>query len=103
MIREAAWLGAGIIRRLTGLKDALAVLDSLEAGWEPSAAPPLEKLETANLLLVARLILQSAVLRLESRGAHYRADYPERDDDGFGRHSWTGLGRDTVIGVPPQF
>ncbi len=33
-----------------------------------------------NLLTVARLIARAALRREESRGAHYRDDYPQRDD-----------------------
>jgi L-aspartate oxidase len=102
IIREAAWLGAGIVRRQSGMQEALSVLDSLERTWEAASMPPLEKLETANLLLVARLILQSALVRMESRGAHYRADHPERDDPQFGRHSWSITGKKTVIGSRPS-
>jgi succinate dehydrogenase/fumarate reductase flavoprotein subunit len=34
----------------------------------------------ANLLTVARLVARAALRRTESRGAHYRDDYPERND-----------------------
>jgi L-aspartate oxidase len=45
------------------------------AGWE-----------LQNLLTVARLMIWSASQRTESRGVHYRADYPERDDVNWARH-----------------
>jgi L-aspartate oxidase len=45
------------------------------AGWE-----------LENLLTVARLMIWSALQRTESRGVHYRADYPERDDAHWMRH-----------------
>jgi L-aspartate oxidase len=95
-------MGAGIVRRGLGLDDALAVLDSIESGWEPDPSLPLEKLETANLLLVARLILEGALARMESRGAHHRADFSERDDEVFGRHSWSLAGKPTTIGARPD-
>jgi L-aspartate oxidase len=37
--------------------------------------------ETVNLLEIAYLILQSAAFRKESRGGHYRLDYPETSPD----------------------
>ena len=88
VIRDAAWLGAGIIRSETAIKENLAVLEFMEEQWELHSSPSLEQLETSNLLVVARVILQSARIRLESRGAHYRSDYPERND-AFKSHSWT--------------
>jgi succinate dehydrogenase/fumarate reductase flavoprotein subunit len=36
---------------------------------------------------VARAILISALARTESRGAHFRNDFPKRDDEHFGKHS----------------
>ena len=44
-------------------------------------------LELSNLLDVAGVVLESARARTESRGAHQRTDYPERDDDEFLAHS----------------
>ena len=39
-----------------------------------------EEFELANLIILADLVTNSALLREESRGAHYREDFPERDD-----------------------
>jgi succinate dehydrogenase / fumarate reductase flavoprotein subunit len=47
----------------------------------------LEALELENLLLVARATLISALARTESRGAHSREDYPQRNDDLWLRHT----------------
>jgi len=47
----------------------------------------LEALELENLLPIARATLVSALARTESRGAHSRVDYPERDDDHWLRHT----------------
>jgi succinate dehydrogenase/fumarate reductase flavoprotein subunit len=83
------------------MKEGLNVLQSMEENWEPHPSPSLEQRETSNLLVVARVILQSALLRLESRGAHYRSDYPERNDVAFRCHSWT-LADGTSIGPQPR-
>ncbi|MBR8837830.1 MAG: succinate dehydrogenase/fumarate reductase flavoprotein subunit [Stigonema ocellatum SAG 48.90 = DSM 106950] len=45
-----------------------------------------EALELWNLMVVGRLILESAINRQESRGAHFREDYPHRDDTNFLKH-----------------
>jgi succinate dehydrogenase / fumarate reductase, flavoprotein subunit len=47
----------------------------------------IEALELENLLLVARATLVSALAREESRGAHTREDFPQRDDDHWLKHS----------------
>lgn len=48
----------------------------------------IEALELRSLLVVATLILNSALHRQESRGAHYREDYPQRDDQRFLQHTF---------------
>ena len=40
----------------------------------------LDALEIENMLTVASIVTQSALLRRESRGSHYREDYPEKDE-----------------------
>jgi len=62
-----------------------------------STSPSKDALETANMRLVAELILQSAILRCESRGAHYRTDFPDRNDAEFQRHSWVKMNRPAII------
>jgi L-aspartate oxidase len=43
--------------------------------------------EAANILQTGMLIARSALAREESRGAHYRLDYPIKNDRKFGKHS----------------
>jgi len=47
----------------------------------------IEALELRSLMVVGQLILSSALNRQESRGAHFREDYPDRDDDQFLKHT----------------
>jgi succinate dehydrogenase / fumarate reductase flavoprotein subunit len=47
----------------------------------------LEALELESLLALAETILVSAMARKESRGAHFREDYPERDDANWLKHT----------------
>ncbi|AFY83536.1 succinate dehydrogenase/fumarate reductase flavoprotein subunit [Oscillatoria acuminata] len=47
----------------------------------------IEALELRSLMVVGQLILASALNRQESRGAHFREDYPDRDDEKFLKHT----------------
>ena len=53
-----------------------------------------ETLELDNLLRQALVTMYSALNRTESRGAHAREDYPERDDDDWLSHTLAWLGDD---------
>ena len=55
----------------------------------------LEALELENLMLIARATLVSALARTESRGAHSREDYPQRDDEHWLRHTLYSRSIDT--------
>lgn len=50
-----------------------------------------EAYEFKNILLIAEVIARGAVMRQESRGAHYRTDFPERDDDKWLKHTLATL------------
>ncbi|MDH6431384.1 L-aspartate oxidase [Paenibacillus sp. FSL R7-0048] len=51
-----------------------------------SALSKREEYEFANMLTCCLLVTESALAREESRGAHYREDYPQRDDDQWRKH-----------------
>jgi len=72
-VRRLMWEKVGLVRDEAGLRQALAELDRLTAR-HPQAAG-----EARNLLLVARLVTSAALLRKESRGGHYRSDFPAPD------------------------
>ena len=87
------WNRVGVVRSGESLRKAIAELEDLHA----SLPDHLDRrpCEARNLHTVALLIARSALARLESRGAHYRTDFPEHDDKHFKKHSVT---RDHVIG-----
>jgi L-aspartate oxidase len=74
----------GVLRSATGLADAAAELDKL-AGV-PAEAVDLESWETTNLVTISTVLTDAAALREETRGSHWREDFPEREDARFAGH-----------------
>ncbi len=74
-LQELMWDKVGIVRDGPGLAQAGLTLSM----WQRSAPAPTDRpsQELANLLLTARIVTEAALLRQESRGAHYRTDFPE--------------------------
>lgn len=83
-IRETLWENVSIERTGEGLQNTLAVLqgitESLGDVVTCSETKDVSTFETLNMLNVALMITQSALARTESRGAHYRFDFPTQDD-----------------------
>jgi L-aspartate oxidase len=69
-VRRVMWDHAGIDRSAKGLREGLELLDEIEKRL------PVGATEEVNLIETARLIAESALLRKESRGGHYRSDFP---------------------------
>ena len=61
-------------------------LDEKDSCWNTEL---IEALELGNLMIVGEMILTAAINRKESRGAHSREDYPQRDDGNFLKHTLT--------------
>ena len=83
-IRDLMWRSVGLFRERDGLRHAVQLLDlahrDLEETLASTARCDNEGWRRANLLSVARLIARGALRRQESRGAHFRADFPARND-----------------------
>ena len=84
--RSIMWDKVGVIRRGKELQEAVKRLQTLSLA--PTGAPDRRYYEAQNILEVARLIARSALAREESRGAHYRTDFPLKDEAGPPRHSF---------------
>ena len=95
-LRQLMWNGAGLLRDAQGLNAVTAEFARLARPWHGSYLTR-ALVEYRNLHAVSRLIVQSALAREESRGAHYRNDFPKRDDANFGKHSLVSKGRDVTF------
>ncbi|MGC4959259.1 L-aspartate oxidase [Actinomadura citrea] len=78
----------GVLRRAEGLEAAVRELEELGRG---RAEPGVEAWEVTNLYTVASAIAAAARLREETRGSHWRADFPERADGTWRGHLVTRL------------
>jgi L-aspartate oxidase len=84
-VQEIMWRDVGIVRSGKSLKHALEQLQIL--GEKLPRETFRRGYEANNIWQAGMLITRSALARLESRGAHYRTDYPEHDDVKFKKHS----------------
>jgi L-aspartate oxidase len=79
-VRTLMWNHAGIARTAKGLRSCIAALEDLHARLPEGAT------EEANMALTARLIAEAALLRKESRGGHFRSDFPRAKRRWKGKH-----------------
>jgi L-aspartate oxidase len=84
-MQDLMWRDVGIVRDATGLRRAIQQLENLTA----RVAHPRSRraYEVKNIHQTALLVARSALAREESRGAHYRLDYPAHNDAKFLKHS----------------
>jgi L-aspartate oxidase len=82
-LRDLMWKYAGIIRTEEGLEEAARFVDDWfeDAAQGTCANPKIQ--EFLNMVVVSKALLEMALKRRESRGVHYRGDFPERDDENF--------------------
>lgn len=83
-LQEVMTSRVGVLRTAAGLTEAVELLDKLSA--TQTDAVDLESWETTNLLTVSTALAAAASLREETRGSHWREDFPERDDERFAGH-----------------
>jgi L-aspartate oxidase len=82
-LRNLMYANVGLVRDDVGLRAALTRIAELESTHAGRGA-------LRNLLVVGRLIAEAALVRTESRGSHYRTDYP-RSDAALAKRSFTRL------------
>ena len=92
---------AGVLRSESGLAAAVAELAALrdKTGQEPGTAA----WETTNLATLAGALVEAAALRQETRGSHWREDFPDRDDERWFGHVDLTLDAATESGLGVRF
>lgn len=84
-IRTILWEQVGILRDGRDLARAIEQLGALEVPRPEQAARRAHELH--NIWVLGQLIARSALAREESRGSHYRSDFPYRNEERFQKHS----------------
>jgi succinate dehydrogenase / fumarate reductase flavoprotein subunit len=97
-LSEIFYTNVGLVREDAGLKAVLNVIRQMQKEL-PLMGPKdkskiyntnlIEFIEFCNKIELSEIIVVSAINRSESRGAHYRADIPKRNDELFGTHTIT--------------
>ena len=75
-LQQLHWEKVGIVRN----KESLTQASDILATWQRALPQPTDRpsWELSNLVLTGRLVTEAALLRKESRGAHFRTDFPQR-------------------------
>jgi succinate dehydrogenase/fumarate reductase flavoprotein subunit len=83
-LKEVMWTGAGVIRDADSLRKVLSRIEELKSISIDSPRETIgdlkNYLEFRNMLQLSDMICRAALLRTESRGSHYRDDFPEEDN-----------------------
>ena len=78
MLKKAMWQNAGIVRTQSGLNNALRVIDDITLiSRNLRVYSTKDGYELRNSIIAAKLIVEAALRRENSIGAHYREDMPE--------------------------
>jgi succinate dehydrogenase/fumarate reductase flavoprotein subunit len=83
-LKKVMWRKAGILRDPDGLCEALKTISYIRSKAAEASIGKISDLirclELENMLLLSEVVCRSALLRTESRGSHYRSDFPEEDN-----------------------
>ena len=78
-LQRAMTAGAGVLRSAESLDDTMGTIDEIAAAVRSSSETSPDMAELANLVDVAAALVHAATARTESRGNHWRADFPDID------------------------
>ncbi len=85
-LRQTMNRHVGIVRSRKGLLTAKDTLEGIREVIYDIKNEGMQEIELQNMVLLAGLVIDSALKREESRGAHFREDYPRADDINWKRH-----------------
>lgn len=85
-LQEIMTLKVGIIRDGQGLQEAKQMIEFMEQALDEIRCESMSDIELNNMVLLSKLVIESALERKESRGAHFRADFSMTDDVNWNRH-----------------
>ncbi len=85
-LKEIMWKNVGIIRAEQQLKYAINSIDKMTDEFRKGRCISIPEYEYKNMLIVSKIIAESALNRKESRGAHSRSDYPQTEQ--YAEHSY---------------
>jgi len=94
-IRDLMWRQVGILRDGKELAAAISQLQTIDL--PKCEKPGRADFELRNLHSLALLMARSALAREESRGSHYRADFPYRNDEDLAKHSLISKGHEVTF------
>ncbi len=78
-LKSLMWRQMGIVRAQAGIEDAISKLEFWTRAVSALAPADNKSWELVNMLTLARLASESALMRVESRGVHFRTDHPTTD------------------------
>jgi L-aspartate oxidase len=84
-VQSLMWQHVGVVREGDSLRQVVGELSRLQQQAPKASGRPAR--EAANILETGLLIARAALAREESRGAHYRLDFPLKNDAKFHKHS----------------
>jgi L-aspartate oxidase len=85
-LQSLMWRNMGVRRDAEGLQEALATIDHWSRYVLPRQFADPTGWELQNMLCAARLMIEAAIQRTETRGSHVRPDFPQTDDAHWRRH-----------------
>jgi len=105
-LRDSMQENMSVFRTEEGLKKELKILDDLEGKFKEMGLADkslhfnselVEYFELRSLLAISRVETEAALNRTESRGGHFREDYPERDDKNWLKHTLVYMDKDGKV------